>query len=113
MDDGIIKKVYDYIESVALSYEEKIDVYKTDKDNINGPIEPKLLYFQVNSLKAKLEKINNVQIKYRGNKIKIIGTKSSIKNTKEEILLLFAEAKKVRKERGGSNPSFLLTDDSS
>ena len=41
-----------------------------------------------------IEKINNVQIQYRGNKIKIIGTKSSIKNTKEEILLLFKEAKK-------------------
>ena len=41
-----------------------------------------------------LEKVNNVQIKYRGNKIKIIGTKSSIKHTKEEILLLFKEAKK-------------------
>ena len=41
-----------------------------------------------------LEKINNVQIKYRGNKIKIIGTKSSIKDTKEEILLLFEQAKK-------------------
>jgi len=41
-----------------------------------------------------LEKVNNVQIKYRGNKIKIIGTKSSIKNTKEEILSLFKEAKK-------------------
>ena len=41
-----------------------------------------------------IEKINNVQIKYRGNKIKIIGAKSSIKNTKEEILLLFEEAKK-------------------
>ena len=41
-----------------------------------------------------LEKANNVQIKYRGNKIKIIGAKSSIKNTKEEILLLFEEAKK-------------------
>ena len=41
-----------------------------------------------------LEKVNNVQIKYRGNKIKIIGNKLSIKNTKEEILLLFKEAKK-------------------
>jgi len=41
-----------------------------------------------------LEKINNVQIKYRGNKIKIIGAKSSIKNTKQEILLLFEQAKK-------------------
>ena len=41
-----------------------------------------------------IEKVNNVQIKYRGNKIKIIGTKSSIKNTKQEILLLFEEAKK-------------------
>ena len=41
-----------------------------------------------------IERVNNVQIKYRGNKIKIIGAKSSIKNTKEEILLLFEEAKK-------------------
>jgi phosphate starvation-inducible protein PhoH and related proteins len=41
-----------------------------------------------------IEKVNNVQIKYRGNKIKIIGAKSSIKNTKEEILLLFEKAKK-------------------
>ncbi len=41
-----------------------------------------------------IEKINNVQIKYRGNKIKIIGTKTSIKDTKEEILLLFDQAKK-------------------
>ncbi|MBD1147277.1 PhoH family protein [Pelagibacterales bacterium SAG-MED31] len=41
-----------------------------------------------------IEKVNNVRIKYRGNKIKIIGAKSSIKNTKEEILLLFEEAKK-------------------
>lgn len=41
-----------------------------------------------------LEKVNNVLIKYRGNKIKIIGTKLSVKNTKEEILLLFEQAKK-------------------
>ena len=41
-----------------------------------------------------IEKINNVKIKYRGNKIKIIGSKISIKDTKEEILLLFEEAKR-------------------
>ena len=41
-----------------------------------------------------IEKINNVQIKYRGNKVKIIGKKNSIKNTKDEILLLFEQAKK-------------------
>ena len=41
-----------------------------------------------------IEKINNVKIKYRGNKIKIIGSKISIKDTKEEILILFEEAKK-------------------
>ena len=41
-----------------------------------------------------IEKINNVKIKYRGNKIKIIGSKMSIKNTKEEMLILFEEAKK-------------------
>ena len=41
-----------------------------------------------------IEKIHNVKIKYRGNKIKIIGSKISIKDTKEEILILFEEAKK-------------------
>ena len=41
-----------------------------------------------------IEKIHNVKIKYRGNKIKIIGTKKSIQDTRDEILLLFDEAKK-------------------
>ena len=41
-----------------------------------------------------IEKNNNVKIKYRGNKIKIIGSKMSIKDTREEILILFEEAKK-------------------
>ncbi len=41
-----------------------------------------------------IEKINNVKIKYRGNKVKIIGSKLSIKNTRDEILQLFEEAKK-------------------
>ena len=41
-----------------------------------------------------LEKINNVKIQYRGNKVKIIGSKKSIKNTKEELVSLFEEAKK-------------------
>ena len=41
-----------------------------------------------------IEKTHNVQIKYRGNKIKIIGKKKSIQNTREELLLLFEEAKK-------------------
>ena len=41
-----------------------------------------------------IQKIHNVEIKYRGNKIRIIGTKKSIKEAKDEILLLFEEAKK-------------------
>ena len=41
-----------------------------------------------------IEKIHNVEIKYRGNKIKIIGEKKAIKDTKDEIILLFEEAKK-------------------
>ena len=41
-----------------------------------------------------IEKIHNVEIKYRGNKIKIIGAKKSIKDTKDEILLLFEEARR-------------------
>ena len=51
--------------------------------------------FGINDINIQIiEKINNVKIKYRGNKIKIIGSKVSIKDTKEEILLLFEEAKK-------------------
>ena len=41
-----------------------------------------------------LEKINDVKIEYRGNKVKIIGKKSSIIETKRELENLFAEAKK-------------------
>jgi len=47
--------------------------------------------FGINDINIQIiEKINNVKIKYRGNKIKIIGSKTSIKDTKEEILILFA-----------------------
>ncbi len=41
-----------------------------------------------------LEKINNVKIQYRGNKVKISGAKKSVYNTKVELLNLFEEAKK-------------------
>ena len=41
-----------------------------------------------------LEKINNVKIQYRGNKVKILGSKKSIKDTKNELINLFEEAKK-------------------
>ena len=51
--------------------------------------------FGVNDTNIQIiEKIHNVKIKYRGNKIKIIGAKKSIKETRDEILLLFEEAKK-------------------
>ncbi len=41
-----------------------------------------------------IEKINNVKIQYRGNKIKITGNKKSIFETKKTILELFNQAKK-------------------
>ena len=41
-----------------------------------------------------IEKINNVKINYRGNKIKISGKKNSIIETKKTILNLFDEAKR-------------------
>ena len=41
-----------------------------------------------------LEKINNVKIQYRGNKVKIVGSKKSINETREELVSLFKEAKK-------------------
>ncbi len=41
-----------------------------------------------------IEEINDVQIRYRGNKIKIFGNKKSIYETKDAILNLFESAKK-------------------
>ena len=41
-----------------------------------------------------IEKINNVKINYRGNKIKITGNKKSISETKDTIIDLFIKAKK-------------------
>jgi len=41
-----------------------------------------------------LEKINNVTIQYRGNKVKILGSIKSVRDTKNELLNLFEEAKK-------------------
>ncbi len=41
-----------------------------------------------------IEKINDVKIHYRGNKVKISGNKKSISETKKTILDLFKEAKK-------------------
>jgi len=41
-----------------------------------------------------LEKINEVVIEYRGNKVKIIGEKNSITETRLELESLFEEAKK-------------------
>ena len=41
-----------------------------------------------------LEKINEVKIEYRGNKVKIIGKKISVEETRRELQNLFAEAKK-------------------
>ena len=41
-----------------------------------------------------LEKMNNVRIEYRGNIVRIIGTKVSIEETKTTLQKLFNEAKK-------------------
>ena len=41
-----------------------------------------------------LEKINQVKIEYRGNKLKIVGKKKSIEDTRRELENLFEEAKK-------------------
>ena len=51
--------------------------------------------FGVNDINIQtLEKINNVKIQYRGNKVKILGSKNSVKDTKKELINLFEEAKK-------------------
>jgi phosphate starvation-inducible protein PhoH and related proteins len=58
-----------------------------------------------------LEKINKVKIEYRGNKVKIIGNKQFIKETKRELENLFEEAKKgveIDEEKIRDTKSLLL-----
>ena len=51
--------------------------------------------FGINDINIQtLEKINNVKIQYRGNKVNILVSKTSIKVTKKELINLFEEAKK-------------------
>ena len=51
--------------------------------------------FGVNDINIQmLEKINNVKSEYRGNKVKILGTKKSVTETKDELINLFEDAKK-------------------
>tara|TARA_B100000029_G_scaffold395350_1_gene393131 strand:+ start:1456 stop:2403 length:948 start_codon:yes stop_codon:yes gene_type:complete len=60
-----------------------------------------------------LEKMNNVKIKYRGNIVKIIGTKISIEETKVTLEKLFKEAKKgveIDEEKIKDTKSLLFLD---
>ena len=67
-------------------------------DNIELELEDNTILsnlFGINDSNLQIiEKINNVKINYRGNKIKISGNKKSIIETRKTILNLFSEAKK-------------------
>ena len=63
-----------------------------------------------------LEKINEVRIEYRGNKVKIVGHKLSIEETRRELENLFEEAKKgveIDEEKIKDTKSLLSLDTSS
>lgn len=63
-----------------------------------------------------LEKINGVKIEYRGNKVKIVGHKFSIEETRRELENLFEEAKKgieIDEEKIKDTKSLLSLDSSS
>ena len=64
----------------------------------------------------KLEKINEVKIEYRGNKVKIVGHKFSIEETRRELENLFEEAKKgieIDEEKIKDTKSLLSLDSNS
>ena len=67
--------------------------------------------FGVNDANIRtLEKINEVKIEYRGNKVKIVGHKFSIEETRRELENLFEEAKKgieIDEEKIKDTKSFL------
>ena len=63
-----------------------------------------------------LEKINGVKIEYRGNKVKIVGHKFSIEETRRELENLFEEAKKgieIDEEKVKDTKSLLSLDSNS
>ena len=70
---------------------------KTHKNNLEIELDDNTILsnlFGVNDSNLQIiEKINNVKINYRGNKIKISGDKKSVFDTKKTILDLFNEAK--------------------
>ena len=71
---------------------------KNKNDNLEIELDDNTILsnlFGVNDSNLHLiEEINNVEIRYRGNKIKIFGNKRSIYETKDTILNLFENAKK-------------------
>ena len=73
--------------------------------------------FGVNDANIRaLEKINEVKIEYRGNKVKIVGHKSSIEETRRELENLFEEAKKgieIDEEKIKDTKSLLSLDSNS
>ena len=70
--------------------------------------------FGVNDINVStLEKINEVKIIYRGNKVKIIGKKNYIEETRRELEILFKEAKKgieIDEEKIRDTKSLLFLD---
>ena len=70
--------------------------------------------FGVNDINiSTLEKINEVKIIYRGNKVKIIGKKNYIEETRRELEILFKEAKKgieIDEEKIRDTKSLLFLD---
>ena len=73
--------------------------------------------FGVNDANIRtLEKINEVKIEYRGNKVKIVGHKFSIEETRRELENLFEEAKKgieIDEEKIKDTKSLLSLDSNS
>ena len=73
--------------------------------------------FGVNDVNIRtLEKINEVKIEYRGNKVKIVGHKFSIEETRRELENLFEEAKKgieIDEEKIKDTKSLLSLDSNS
>ena len=73
--------------------------------------------FGVNDANIRtLEKINDVKIEYRGNKVKIVGHKFSIEETRRELENLFEEAKKgieIDEEKIKDTKSLLSLDSNS
>jgi len=57
---GLIEKIYEHIDEIDLAYNEKLNLFNSNNEVTNGPINPNLLYLSLKDFKNYLKNIKKV-----------------------------------------------------